>query len=101
MATDKELKAKVAEKLEGVSLSTVTDVINEYTKTIIEEVFDGSGKAVIGKFGSFSKGYVAAKAERKNVANPMKPGTFYDVPAKPERNKLSFSLSKSGKELGL
>jgi nucleoid DNA-binding protein len=101
MATDKELKALVAGKLEGVSLTTVTDVINAYNETIVEEVIDGSGKAVVGKFGTFSRTDVDAKPARIGVENPMKKGTTYDVPAKPARTKLTFKLSKSGKDLGL
>ncbi len=66
--------------------------------TLVEEAM--KDKASFGKYGTFKVQAVKARPARLNVENALKPGTFYDIPAKPARTKLAFSLSKKGKLLG-
>lgn len=95
--THKELYTAFAEKF-GDTTDAGREKVEYIIDTMISEAMKGS--CAFGKTGTFKVAQVSAKPARLNVANPMKPGTSYDVPAKPARTKLTFSLSKQGKLLG-
>ncbi|MFA7128012.1 MAG: HU family DNA-binding protein [Sphaerochaeta sp.] len=91
--TEKELYTALAGKVE---------ITQDKSREIIEalvEIITTNDKVVIGKIGTFEMAKVKATPARTGVKNPLTGGT-YDIPAKPERKKLKFTLSKSGKTIG-
>jgi nucleoid DNA-binding protein len=96
--TDKQLKELVAQKFENISKKEISEIITVTIDAIVTETME-NGKCAFGKVGTFKRADVAAKPARLGVKNALTGGT-YDIEAKPARTKLSFSLSKSGKELG-
>lgn len=95
--TEKELYAAFTEKF-GDTADAGREKVEFVINTIVAEAM--KGKCAFGKIGTFSIQEVKAKPARLHVENAMKKGTYYDIAAKPARQKLSFSLSKSGKLLG-
>ena len=96
--TEKEVIAAYADKI-GKSLPEAKDLIDTYLGLVVDTAMT-TGKCTVGKIGTFKKADVKATAARLNIENALVPGTYYDIAAKPARNKLAFSLSKSGKLIG-
>jgi len=95
--TEKELYQAFGEMFDETAASA-REKVEFVIDTIVEEAM--KGKASFGKVGTFKAQEVKARPARLGVKNPLVPGAFYDIPAKPARTKLIFSLSKSGKLLG-
>ena len=94
--TNQELINKVAED-RGLTKVEAKELVEYLTNTIVEVAMK-DGKVPFGKFGNFKKVEVKAKPAREG-RNPTT-GDKIQIPAKPARAKLTFSLSKAGKELG-
>jgi len=95
--TEKELYSAYQAEF-GVTADEARKSVEFVTDTIVAEAM--KGKCAFGKVGTFKAADVKATAARLNVENALVKGTYYDIAAKPARQKLSFSLSKSGKLLG-
>ncbi len=59
----------------------------------------GPGSFTIPGLLKVEKKRVPARAAKKNVPNPFKPGEFYDQPARPAYNKVRLRALKSLKEM--
>lgn len=97
--TEKELYKKL-EETGAVEKGQAANVVKAITDIIVEEAITDPKGVVLGKLGTFKSKDVAAKEGKKNVPNPMKPGTTYDIAAKPARKSLTFGFSKGAKAIG-
>jgi hypothetical protein len=59
----------------------------------------GSGSFTIPGLVKIEKKKVPARAAKKNVPNPFKPGEMMDVPAKPAYNKVKVRALKNLKDM--
>jgi len=94
--TEKQLVLAYAEKL-GITKKEAKQALDSLIELIIEGT-EESGKCVFGKLGTFKKVNVPAKPAREG-RNPST-GKIITIPAKPARTKLTFTFSKSAKQIG-
>lgn len=110
--------AKADKKKADVKPLTKTQIIAEIAETTslpkkdVAAIIDALGEEIkksLGKKGAGSftmpgllkieKKYVKAQPAKKNVPNPLKPGTFTDRPAKPAHYRVKVKALKGLKEM--
>jgi nucleoid DNA-binding protein len=96
--TKTQIIANVAEAT-TLTKKDVGAVIDAFT----EEIKNSIGKKGAGSFTlpgvlKIEKKFVAATKEKKHIENKLKPGTFYDKPAKPAHFRIKIRALKTLKE---
>ncbi|MDR2346992.1 MAG: HU family DNA-binding protein [Planctomycetaceae bacterium] len=96
--TKTQIIANVAEatSLTKKEVGTVIDAFTEEIKKSIGK--KGAGSFTLPGILKIEKKFVAATKEKKHVENKLKPGTFYDKPAKPAHHKVKIRALKTLKE---
>lgn len=96
--TKSELLANIAEEtgLTRKQVSTVFDSLFTNMKKSIGK--NGCGKFILPGYIKVEKVKVPARAARKNVPNPFKPGEMMDVAAKPASTKIKVRALKALKD---
>ena len=99
--TKNELLADIAETT-GLSKKDVSSVLDELSGIIHRHIRKRSVGTFIfpGLFKIVTAKKAAVKAQ-KNVPNPLRPGQFYDIAAKPASTTVKVRALKGLKEMAL
>jgi nucleoid DNA-binding protein len=90
------------------NLATATDMSKKEVAAVLEALGKeiqaslsnrGAGAITIPGLVKIEKKRIPARAAKKNVPNPFKPGELRDVPAKPAYNKVKVRALKSLKDM--
>ncbi|MDR0392012.1 MAG: HU family DNA-binding protein [Planctomycetaceae bacterium] len=96
--TKTQIIANVAEAT-TLTKKDVSAVIDAFTDEIKKSIGKkGAGSFTLPGVLKIEKKYVAAKKEQKHIENKLKPGTFYDKPAKPAHYRVKIRALKTLKE---
>ncbi|MDR2762467.1 MAG: HU family DNA-binding protein [Planctomycetaceae bacterium] len=96
--TKTQIITNVAETT-SLSKKEVGDVIEAFTEEIKKSIGKkGAGSFTLPGVLKIEKKYVAATKEKKHIENRLKPGTFFDRPAKPAHYKVKIRALKTLKE---
>ena len=90
------------------NLASATDLTKKQVAAVLEALAAeikknlgsrGPGAFTIPGLLKIEKKRVPARAAKKNVPNPFKPGEFYDQPARPAYNKVRVRALKNLKDM--
>ena len=97
--TKTEIITNIAETtgLAKKDIAAVIDALGEQIKTSLGK--KGPGAFVLPGLIKIDKKQVKAQPEKKNVPNPLRPGTFINRPAKPAHKKVRVRALKALKEM--
>ena len=97
--TKTQIIAEIAEKTElpKKDVISVMDSLSELIKKSLAK--KGAGSFILPGVLKVYKQHVKAKPAQKNVANPLRPGTFSDRPAKPAHDRVKIKALKGLKEV--
>ena len=99
--TKSELFTAISEECEGeITKKDVADVFTSL-ETVLEKQLARRGPGVVNVAGliKVAKKKIPARAARKNVPNPFKPGEFMDVKARPASTKVKVLPLKKLKDM--
>jgi len=97
--TKTEIIANIAEatSIAKKDIAAVIDALGDQIKTSLGK--KGPGVFVLPGLIKIDKKVVKAQPAKKNVPNPLRPGTFINRPAKPEHKKVRVRALKALKEI--
>lgn len=97
--TKTQIIAEISEQtqLAKKDVTAVLDVLSEEIKKSLGK--KGAGSFTLPGLLKVEKKYVKAQPAKKNVPNPLKPGTFSDRPAKPAHYRVKIKALKGLKEM--
>ncbi|MDR2642240.1 MAG: HU family DNA-binding protein [Planctomycetaceae bacterium] len=96
--TKNQIIANVAETT-SLTKKEVGAVIDAFTEEIKKSIGKkGAGTFTLPGILKIEKKFVAAKKEKKHIENKLKPGTFYDRPAKAAHYRVRIKALKNLKE---
>ncbi|MDR1480150.1 MAG: HU family DNA-binding protein [Planctomycetaceae bacterium] len=96
--TKTQIIANVSEAT-TLSKKDVNAVIDAFTEEIRKSIGKkGAGSFTLPGVLKIEKKFVAATKEKKHIENKLKPGTFYDRPAKAAHHRVKIRALKTLKE---